>query len=606
MTSIDLAEYHTKNDSEKPFNELKNILKANTNSSTHSEMSSLLSLYVPPVIIFIGTIGNIFSFMVFFKLCKFKLILEQNSLYRFFKYLFIKRTWKFENQLYMQELDNRNNKNSVRGSIIKFNTKSEDQNSSILSNGVLVIYFYLCILSLFDLGVLYFGLFNQWIYDLTDINLKNYSSNMCKLLTFASFLFSHLSSFLIVLTSFIRFMGFYSPFKTAKITKIKTLKPLLVFITLFFAAVNLQFFWTMDLREKYYNQYEMLKTIRNEFNLSLSSDTINLEFLKNLTFMYGGPELITGYDCRIEESIFGQIIWPVVDKLLYSLLPFLLILVFNLFIIFNLSKAQQYRHVVYISKLKSHNTQNNESNLKNTTSKLYSSNLNKFSQHNNFNLNHRVQGNFINKTPRLQQQQQRNSLILNTAKAEKLAILKSENFNMPYTKALPSPDIEKKIKELKKSHLFGRRFTLMLMGLSFTFLILTLPAVIVIILVDPIRDHIDSLENLHESNRRYEWLGMGQRIVILLMYLNHSINFFIYYLTGARFRKQFHAFFCEKDYKNKKMQFLNLLSKIFTFNCAEDNKIFKNNDKCFHNSTKTKPKYKLTYIFFNKRPSLYS
>lgn len=50
--------------------------------------------------------------------------------------------------------------------------------------------------------------------------------------------------------------------------------------------------------------------------------------------------------------------------------------------------------------------------------------------------------------------------------------------------------------------------------------------------------HIDSLDTVNDINHYLELMVLAQEISLLLMYLNHSINFFIYYTTSPRFRVQ--------------------------------------------------------------------
>ena len=98
-------------------------------------------------------------------------------------------------------------------------------------------------------------------------------------------------------------------------------------------------------------------------------------------------------------------------------------------------------------------------------------------------------------------------------------------------------------KQLKKYHLVNRRFTIMLLSLSFAFLLLTLPVVIIFLFLEYFSRQIESMDDLSKSTASYEWLRKAQKISTLLMYLNHSINFFLYFATGSRFRQQFYRNF---------------------------------------------------------------
>jgi hypothetical protein len=110
-----------------------------------------------------------------------------------------------------------------------------------------------------------------------------------------------------------------------------------------------------------------------------------------------------------------------------------------------------------------------------------------------------------------------------------------------------SNEIKEKIIQFKKYHLVGKKFTIMLLSVSICFLILTFPVVIIYVMLEKIQKNIDEMNDLNESNKSYDLLRNVQKMSTLLMYLNHSINFFIYFLTGARFRQQFYKSFLNSN-----------------------------------------------------------
>jgi len=182
--------------------------------------------------------------------------------------------------------------------------------------------------------------------------------------------------------------------------------------------------------------------------------------------------------CKIKQNSFALSIWPIVDKLVYSILPFLLIFMFNILILINISKVQKYKYTLYVSKLK-------QDLLINVASVNQSSNTCQIKKLNEYNL-----------------------------------------------------DIKDKIIHFKKYHLVGKKFTVVLLAISFSFLILTLPAVFTYILIEPLTKKFEKME-INEANLNFEMFGYIQKTTDLLMYLNHSINFFIYFITSFRFRQQF-------------------------------------------------------------------
>lgn len=81
----------------------------------------------------------------------------------------------------------------------------------------------------------------------------------------------------------------------------------------------------------------------------------------------------------------------------------------------------------------------------------------------------------------------------------------------------------------------AERLTVMLLAVSFTFLITTLPSCVVLIIMSH-----------HSSGRSLDTtlsVLVAQTVGELLMYANHSINFYLYCATGCKFRHQLVAMF---------------------------------------------------------------
>ncbi len=91
--------------------------------------------------------------------------------------------------------------------------------------------------------------------------------------------------------------------------------------------------------------------------------------------------------------------------------------------------------------------------------------------------------------------------------------------------------------KLGEYHLIGRKFTLLLLAKSFGFLSLTLPIVIMFVFLKQIETYIEATVDLEAMTRGYEILYYVQKTSYLLMYLNHSANFFIYLKFSPRFRR---------------------------------------------------------------------
>ena len=117
---------------------------------------TILFIYTPPVVLLIGTFGNIISIIIFLNL----------------------------GGLNRQKL---------------FHTRNRTSKTSRIRT----VYLYLCLLALFDLGVLCFGLLTQWIYNFSDFNVKITSPWICKIFTFLSFYFRSLFFFYFLLSMYL-------------------------------------------------------------------------------------------------------------------------------------------------------------------------------------------------------------------------------------------------------------------------------------------------------------------------------------------------------------------------------------------------------------------
>ncbi|XP_045194441.2 probable G-protein coupled receptor 139 [Mercenaria mercenaria] len=94
----------------------------------------------------------------------------------------------------------------------------------------------------------------------------------------------------------------------------------------------------------------------------------------------------------------------------------------------------------------------------------------------------------------------------------------------------------------------SKKITFMLLVVSFAFLVTTLPMVIVLIYTSFAED----TEGDYALTRR----KLINTIAEMLMYTNHSINFFLYCATGKKFRNQFKAliFCCNNNFRRQSMR----------------------------------------------------
>ncbi|XP_052788786.1 probable G-protein coupled receptor 139 [Mya arenaria] len=89
----------------------------------------------------------------------------------------------------------------------------------------------------------------------------------------------------------------------------------------------------------------------------------------------------------------------------------------------------------------------------------------------------------------------------------------------------------------KRPNESSKKLTCMLLAVSFTFLITTLPMNI-LLLVRAFTEEKNKDLNSHEYKKQFAQMTLARTIVELLMYVNHSVNFFLYCATGRKFRRE--------------------------------------------------------------------
>lgn len=242
-----------------------------------------------------------------------------------------------------------------------------------------------------------------------------------------------------------------------------------------------------------------LDRIMKQFEqMEVSANGQKTRDLLQTPFSAGRPDV---YECRSKRNLFMLTLWPIIDKLFYCLVPFLFLIVSNLLIIRNISKAEKMCQVL---KLKISYT------------------------------NKPRAGQQASQANRLPAPRDANSCGKKPA---------DEGYLLPNSHR-PNEFWRERKKQLKRYHLVNRRFTIMLLSLSFAFLLLTLPVVIMFLFLEYFDRQIESMTDLSKSTASYEWLRKAQKISTLLMYLNHSINFFSSTSPPARaFRQQFYRNF---------------------------------------------------------------
>ena len=202
--------------------------------------SKLLRAYVPPMLLIIGTLGNILSFLV--------LIRKRKS-----------------------------------------------------------TYLYLAVLAVFDLLVLYVGLMGLWIAEFT-VDLQDTSNWLCKAVNYLGYVSSDCSVWIIIAVTFERFVTVCFPLKATRICKRSRAKIIISAIIVSICALNFPIILAVELQTS------------EQSRANLAS-----------------CRAMEGYETLV------NVVWPWVDAAVYSIVPFILLITLNSFIIRECASALKLR-----------------------------------------------------------------------------------------------------------------------------------------------------------------------------------------------------------------------------------------------------------------------
>ncbi|XP_021368428.1 growth hormone secretagogue receptor type 1-like [Mizuhopecten yessoensis] len=262
-------------------------------------------------------------------------------------------------------------------------------------------FFYLAALAVADTVVLYLSALKTWIRLITGFELLHISNASCKTFIFTIQFSLHFSAWLIVAVTIERFLAVWFPLRANRMCSLSRAKFVTFMIALTFALVNVYLFWTAE----------------------LLTDPSRPEGSQDICAAYAYKNFV----CNV---------FPWVNLLLYSFLPFVILLVFNSLIVVSLVRNK---------------------------------------------------GIFSNMT-----------------------------------------------KDDRVARYRHRRLAITLLVISFVWIVTTLPRSV----YGLVKGKPGSLDELG-------YQVLGKVICFVLMYINHSINFFLYCLTGQRFRMEFVKFMCQ-------------------------------------------------------------
>ncbi len=240
------------------------------------------------------------------------------------------------------------------------------------------------------------------------------------------------------------------------------------------------------------------------FSHSIIVENLNDDSLENQTINEKNRTIKTHKICaNVMWFDFYDIFWPYIDAFAYSFLPFISLTILNIIIIHNIRKSKKQN-----LELRQHDS------------------LSRFSIRYSRNL---------------------------TSRNVSLKLLNIQNENLPQRRmAIVEEHKEHSLgvfsTVLKVNKTKGNRLTLLIILLNISFFLLTMPVVILQLLI---QSEINKKVSLNDCNKNAEWStrrnnkydALLKSIFEILQYLNHSLNFLFYCLSGKTFRDETKKFF---------------------------------------------------------------
>ena len=395
-------------------------------------------------------------------------------------------------------------------------------------------YFYMAVLAVADELVLLVGCLNTSLYAYFNTNFLFLSEISCKLACLALYATFHFSVWVVVIMTIERFVAVAFPLQASRICTVKRAKIATMLLALLILCINAHFLFTHSLQR----------------NSETESDQCYATTDAYRNFMIS--------------------IWTWIDGVLYSFIPLSLLIIFNILIVHNLVKAKNTikkyndNHKSSSKKilersstskeldLNHSNKKGSEKNLRHFHLTLSNSCCNFFSKQLNSNqsstLNYK---NYLFKPAtstnlRNDNTDDKNNINVNNKSTisnyHQQSNLHSENFKYNSTGHRFSQQSQQSSQsQSQQSSYANRKLTIMLLMVSITFCLTSTPIVIL--------QYLQLAGFFTESYEIYVIKG----IFLSLQYLNHSVNFFLYAVTGKSFRREFYDMFSECV--NKKSKF---------------------------------------------------
>ncbi|KAK7114892.1 pyrokinin-1 receptor-like [Littorina saxatilis] len=403
----------------------------------------LLRLYVPPILLLLGTFGNIFSFLIL----RHKAMARQST------------------------------------------------------------HHFLAALAVMDSLVLYIGLFRKWIGDLTGFDPQTQSEWLCKGIVTLGYTCSNVSVWIIVAVTVERYIVVCYPLKANMVCNVTRAKRVVVCLVALFLLVNLHFLWT-----------------------------------SSITWQEGSNGERHSPQCSSQEGheFLITAVWPWVDAMLYGFGPFLIILVLNIVIIVHVVRATSGRVILQnrgFPKSPARKTCTANGNhyqvmqLARSTSSVSVNSNSISSSSGNSNSSH---NNNDNVKPNISY----HSLAVPGPQANGHT---NSNGAIAMSQRRGGGGCGGEVRGIKRPRTNTNvRLTVMLLTVSFTFLLTTLPMNVSVIAAAFWNRQAGDVATMSKFQLVFT-------VAELLMYLNHSVNFFLYCATGHKFRSEMVRMVCGKQ-----------------------------------------------------------
>lgn len=307
--------------------------------------------------------------------------------------------------------------------------------------------FYLTCLSFGDLFTLYTGLLRYWIRATVDTDIRNLSAISCKIHTFLVYLSLDFTVWVLVSVTVDRCLSVSMPFRAKLICSLTRSKCVIVVILLLLMLKNMHFLWNLGLVDTW------------EFRCDGRTYDINM---------------------------FLRYVWPWIDFSTFCLIPFGIMIVCNIKIIYEIVMSQK--------KLNTHRS---------------------FYRTTNQPTNH-----VMPKSCR-----ETSEIVLRSITAQDIAQYMTSEMMSRQTSQTKRQSPCRRISPL----------TAMLLTVNCVFLVTT----------SPIQAFLIGEEYWFPEKTQEEiaWYNFWWAIVNMLQYINNAIHFFLYCLTGPRFRNELMSIF---------------------------------------------------------------